>query len=242
MIRSASNHRWIALLVSLALVVASCGDDNNTPAEPAGASDEGPTELTGLLRVEAGECGDAGVTSGSSFRMVQAGGSLEEGPFVPNGDSPCGDQTWTPLTPGTDGGLRLGEHQAAPEPAFDAEGNAVAGSVTKPATWFAVGFASATNPVDPQTGIEVQPPELQVGADGNVTGDLRAFAASWNGQHFNQGAPKPDGSSSGNTAGPTGTYDEATGQLVLEWSSQISGGAFDGFTGIWRLEGTLETN
>lgn len=233
-----SRRTWFAVLIVLALALASCGDDAATePAEAAGAD---AIELVGLLRLDAGTCGDDGVASGSSFRMVQAGGSLDEGPFVPNGDSPCGDQTWTPLAPGTDGGLRLGDYQPAPDPAFDADGNAVAGRVTEPATWFAVGFAAATNPVDPQTGVDVPPPALRADTAGGVDGDLRAFAAAWNGQQFNQGAPKPDGSSDGNTTPPSGTFDPDTNRLVLEWSSQISGGAFDGFTGIWRLEGTFE--
>jgi hypothetical protein len=29
--------------------------------------------------------------------------------------------------------------------------------------------------------------------------------------------------------------------VLLEWASQIVGGAFDNFTGVWHLEGTLET-
>lgn len=235
-------HLALALLAVAALLVAACGDDDaateRSDGGDGGAAEE--TELSGLVRIEEGECADAGVTAGSSFRMVQSGGSLTEGPYVPNGDSPCGDQTWTPLGPGSDGGLVLGEHQPMPEPAFDENGNAVAGRVTEPTTWFAVGFGTATNAVDPQTGVEVPAPVLRVDADGNVTGDLRAFAASWNGQHFNQGSPKPDGSVEGNTTPVTGTYDEDTGRVVLEWSSQISGGAFDQFAGIWRLEGVLE--
>ena len=34
-------------------------------------------------------------------------------------------------------------------------------------------------------------------APASCTGDLRAFGASWNNQNFNQGAPKPDGSTPG---------------------------------------------
>lgn len=238
---SARRRRWPVPVAILALLVAACDDASTEESTDRAGDETGTTELVGLLRVETGECTDAGVTSGSSFRMVQSGGSLSEGPFVPNGDSPCGDQTWTPLAPGTDGGLRLGDHQPTPDPAFDADGNAVAGRVTDPATWFAVGFATATNPVDPQTGVEVPAPTLSVDEDGILSGDLRSFAASWNGQHFNQGAPKPDGSVDGNTAAPAGSYDETTGRIVVEWSSQISGGAFDDFAGIWRLEGVLET-
>ncbi len=214
---SPRRRRLLVLAVVAAFVAAACGSDDGTePAatQPTSDGSEQPQarELAGLIRIEPGECADAGVTSGSSFRMVQSGGSLADGPFVPNGDSPCGDQSWTPLAPGADGGLLLGEHQPTPDPAFDANGNAVAGRVTEPATWFAVGFATATNAVDPQTGSEVPAPRLEVDADGAVTGDLSAFAASWNGQHFNQGSPKPDGSMEANTTPVTGSYDEARGR------------------------------
>lgn len=239
---SAPIRRLLAVAAALLLVAAACGDDDDTGSAADGDAPAGATELSGLLRLDAGSCDDAGAATGSTFRMVQSGGTIADGPFVPNGDSPCADQTYTPLAAGSDGGLLLGQHQPTPDPAFDDAGNAIAGQVTEPTTWFAVGFATATNEVDPQTGVEVAAPVLTVDENGTVTGDLRAFAASWNGQHFNQGAPKPDGSSDGNTSAPTGTYDVDTGALVIEWTSQISGGAFDGFTGVWRLEGTLETS
>jgi hypothetical protein len=50
----------------------------------------------------------------------------------------------------------------------------------------------------------------------------------------------PQGAKPGLTAGPTGTYDAATKRYVLEWSSQIVGGPFNNFTGIWHLEGVFE--
>jgi hypothetical protein len=68
-------------------------------------------------------------------------------------------------------------------------------------------------------------------------GDLSALNAAWNGQQFNQGAPKPGASPPGNA---TGTYDAKTGAYTLEWSSPIAGGPFNGFTGVWHFEGTFE--
>jgi hypothetical protein len=59
---------------------------------------------------------------------------------------------------------------------------------------------------------------------------------SWNGQQFNQGAPKPGG---GGQA--SGTYDKATGRYTLDWTSAIKGGPFDGFIGVWHLEGIYRT-
>jgi hypothetical protein len=74
---------------------------------------------------------------------------------------------------------------------------------------------------------------------GRLGGDLSAFDATWNNQSFNQGAPKPDGSLPGNTSAPSGTFDAATGRFTLTWTSQIVGGPFDKFTGLWHLEGTF---
>lgn len=198
--------------------------------------------LVGTFTVDPGRCETGPVTAGSYFRMVQPGGEPASGPYVDNGDSPCADDSYTPLRPGSDGGLRTGEHQPHPDPAFDGSGNALADRITQPQSFFGTRFSTATNPVDPQTGTQVGPPQVGHDGAGNLTGDLRAFAAAWNGQHFNQGSPKPDGSRPSNTAGPTGTYDPDTGRYTLRWSSRIQGGPFDNFTGVWHLEGTFESD
>lgn len=224
-----------ALLLVLALLAAGCGGGDDT--EPATRADRGQ-ELVGLFRIVAGRCEGGGVSSGSYFRMVQPGGTVPAGPFVINGDSPCGDKTWTPLSPGSDG-LRTGRHQPHPTPAFDASGNALASAIAQPQAWFAVKFALATNPRDPQTGTTVAPPRVTA-SGGALSGDLRAWAAAWNGQHFNQGSPKPDGMRPGSTSGPRGTYDPSSRAYTLEWSSQIVGGPFNNFTGMWHLEGAFE--
>lgn len=215
--------------------------DRPYDAGPAASSAQaGDEALVGTFAITAGTCESGPVTSGSYFRMVTAGGTPESGPYVSNGDSPCGDESYTPLAPGTDGGLVTGSYQPHPEPAFDDDGNALAARLTQPEAFFGTEFSTATNPVDPQTGTDVPHPEVTHDGSGNLGGDLRAFAAAWNNQHFNQGAPKPDGSRPGNTRGPTGTYDPNTGAFTLEWTSLIRGGPFDGFTGVWHLEGTFE--
>jgi hypothetical protein len=86
--------------------------------------------------------------------------------------------------------------------------------------------------------VSVAAPSLSA-QNGALTGDLRAFAASWNRQEFNQGAPKPDGSTPGITARPSGHYDAATRAFSVNWASQIQGGPFSNFTGLWHLEGTF---
>ena len=117
--------------------------------------------------------------------MLQPGGTLEAGPFIPNADSACVDTTYSGLTAGTDGGLVTGAYQAAPEPAFDEAGNGLADAIFAPVTFFAVAFAGATDPAEAM-------PTLTA-TDGTLTGDLAAFTAYYGGASFNQGAPKPDG-------------------------------------------------
>lgn len=234
-----THRRW---LLALLLVVATACNGGSAGPGPTDGTGTGTGQLSGVLSLDPGRCDEdtGAVTGGSYFRMVQSGGDLTEGPFVPNNDSPCSDATYTPLEPGTDGGLLLGDHQPVPEPAFDEDGHALADRITAPQPWFAVRFGLSTNAVDPQSGEQVPPPEVARDGPGRLTGDLRAISASWNGQHFNQGSPKPDGTRPGDTRPVSGSYDPATGAYTLEWASQIVGGPFDGFTGLWHLEGTLE--
>ena len=159
--------------------------------------------------------------------MLQLDGTLDAGPFIPNGDSSCGDPTFSGLVPGADGGLVTGTSQAAPDPAFDEAGNGLADAIFQPVTFFAVSFAGATDPAEAV-------PTLTA-TDGVLSGDLSAFTAYYGAGQFNQGAPKPDGSGDG----PVGTIDVETGAYVLDWTSVISGGSFDGFTGVWHFEGTF---
>lgn len=223
----------IRLAVALLFVVAAaCGSSGSK-------SSAGGQQLKGLFKVDAGTCAGGGVTSGSWFRMVRSGGTVAAGPYISNGDSSCGDRTWTPLRPGADGGLRTGAYQPLPQPAFDPGGNGVAAAITEPTKFFAVNFALSTNANDPQTKTSTAKPSVAF-ANGRLTGDLRALAVAWNGQYFNQGSPKPDGSRPGNTSGPKGSYDSSTHRFVLEWTSQIVGGPFNNFTGLWHLEGTFQ--
>ena len=195
------------------------------------ASAGGGTPLTGTFRASAGAC--SGGITGSWFRMLSPTGSP-----VSNNDSSCSDKTYTPLSPGSDGGLVSGSYQPDPSPAFDGTGNGLAHRIFQPTRFYGVEFAVATDPTDPQSGTAVKAPSISANG-GTLSGDLRAFTVSWNNQHFNQGAPKPDGTSPGRTSGPTGTYDPSTGAYKLSWSSQIVGGPFNNFTGTWQIEGTF---
>lgn len=231
--RRSGGRRLGASVAVLLLLLAACGGGQKATDQAQSTGD-----LIGLFRITNGECASA-AASGSYFRMVQSGGNNETGPFVRNNDSTCSDKTFTPLASGADGGLLTGSYQPHPDPAFSDGLNAAASKIAQPTGWYAVKFALATNPKDPQTEADVAAPKITV-SGGRLVGDLRAFAAAWNGQHFNQGSPKPDGSKPGNTTEPTGTFDASTKKFTLEWTSQIVGGAFNNFTGKWHLEGVFE--
>lgn len=224
----------LAAILALLLAAAACSGGSTEPEGETAASGE----LTGTFGVVAGTCAEDGTRSGSFFRMVQPGGTVEDGPFVSNADSMCADKTWTPLAPGTDGGLVTGGYQPQPEPAF-AGNDGAASAIVLPTSFFAVKFAVSTNDTDPQTGKIAPAPSIVAAEDGTLSGDLSAVGVAWNQQHFNQGAPKPGGEEAGLTSGPTGSYDPETGAYTLEWASQIVGGPFNNFTGLWHLEGTF---
>ncbi|WP_069167986.1 hypothetical protein [Nocardia altamirensis] len=250
----------VALLAALAFTVPGCSSDSgDTPAST------GPVPLVGLLRFTPGSVSGDSV-AGTWFRMVQPGGTPEKGPYMPNGDSPAQNGSTTLLEPGTAGGLRIGGYQSEPNPGF-AQGNSLAASITKPTKFFAVEFGISTNPVDPQTQRRVPPPSV-IDDGGTLTANLSSWAASWNDQEFNQGAPKPpekqdaqvagaeqvqkvwdwvakqwfDKPSSDAAQGPsaTGSYDAKSRKFTLQWTSLIVGGPFNGFTGVWHLEGVFE--
>ena len=243
--RSLIRPVLLALLVIIALVAASCGSDSDSDDSSSDTTAGDTTETTaaaasgdlvGTFGIDPGTDGDE--VTGSYFRMVQSGGTVADGPFVPNGDSTATDQTYTLLEPGTDGGLTTGEFQPGPDPLFDADGNALADAIITPVAFFGVAFSATTSDTDPESGDPVDAVTI-TNEDGTLTGQTSALTAAYGGQEFNQGAPKPDGSLPGETTEVSGTYDAETGAYTLEWSSQIVGGSFDGFTGVWHLEGTF---
>ncbi|HZQ86601.1 MAG TPA: hypothetical protein VFA83_17270 [Acidimicrobiales bacterium] len=226
-----SSEGRLAAAATLALVLVGLF----AAAPPARAAG---TNLVGTFALTPGTCPSGGAT-GTYFRMVQPSGTVAKGPFVSNGDSTCADKTYTLLAPGSDGGAVSGGYQPAPSPAFDGQGNSLANRIVVPAVFFGVRFGLSTDPKDRQTGASVTPLAVQVDPAGKLSGDLRAWEATWNKQDFNQGSPKPDGSTPKLTTPAHGTYDAATGAFVLEWTSTIAGGPFNDFTGSWHLAGTF---
>jgi len=188
--------------------------------------------LDGTFRLAAGKFSGA-KASGTYFRMItgKSGGKTQ---YLANPDSRASDKTYTLGRPGTDGGLATGRFQPHPSPVFDAKGNARATKIIKPEPYTAIRFGVATLKQDPQSKKTSAVTSATV--DGRrLTVRLPGFTAEWNGEYFNQGAPKPDGSG----AAATGAYNAKTKHFVLSWTSKIRGGPFNGFSGFWHLEGTF---
>ncbi len=213
------------------------------PASDRVIAGQAAGELKGLFRLTAASC-TGGTPSGTYFRMIQPGGTAANGPYLSNTSSKCTDQSYTDMQPGTQGGLSTVAFQPQPEPPFTNEGGSQQGAndkITMPKEFFGSKYATATNQTDPQTSLPTVLPKIVVDGAGKLSGDMRAFAAAYQGQHFNQGAPKPDGSTPGATTLLTGTYDTGTKKFTMEWASTIVGGPFDNFTGKWHFEGVFES-
>ncbi|MBO0842764.1 MAG: hypothetical protein J2O46_06235 [Nocardioides sp.] len=255
--------RRVAALASAAAVaaagLAACGGSDSGSAGHA-------KQLVGLFKLTPGSAKGSQV-SGTWFRMIQVGGNAKSGPYMVNANSPADGGQVTLLKPGTSGGLRTGGYQSQPKPAFAADGASLANAITQPTAFFGVKFSISTNAVDPQTKAHVAPPTVYL-ENGKLKADMSAWAASWNRQDFNQGTPKPVSNAGAKVAGQekttkvwdwvsgtwleaapaagvtgkdaTGTYDPKTRHFTLEWTSLISGGPFNRFTGQWHLEGTFQ--
>lgn len=224
--------RALALTALVLATVVACSSGGSSPKSATG------TPLIGTFRLTGGVCTATGAT-GTYFRMIDPGGTIEHGKFFGNPDSKCADKSFSVQSPGADGGLLTGTYQPSAGKPFDATGNAQANRITQPGSFTAIKFGISTNPVDPQTNKKVAAPSI-IDTDGKLSGQITAWSAAWNNLYFNQGSPKPDGSRPGLTSPVTGTYDAATHKFVLTWASQVVGGPFNGFTGYWHLEGTFE--
>lgn len=196
----------------------------------------GREKLVGLFKLDPGIDQPSGGHSGTFFQMFSP-----NGPPMRNNSSPSKDKNFTPLPPGTDGGLRTDVYQEPPSPAFSGGniGDALAARITQPQEFFSTKFSVVTSPTDLQAGAPDPLPEIYVDDNGRLSGQLTAWVAQWNGNSFNQGTPKPDGTLPGTTTPLHGTFDRQTGRYALEWKSLIVGGPFNGFTGSWHLEGTF---
>ena len=189
--------------------------------------------LNGTFKLTPGTY-SGGKAHGTWFRMIISGNRAKKA-YLPNPDSRAADKTYTLGRPGRDGGLSTGRFQPHPSPAFDGKGNALANKIIRPQPFTAINFSVATLKVDPQSDKTVAVTSASVSGR-KLTVRIPGYTAEWNKQFFNQGAPKPDGSG----AAAKGTYNPKTKHFVLTWTSKISGGPFNGYSGLWHLEGTFK--
>jgi hypothetical protein len=228
------NHPFKSLCLAASLALGIVGMVALVAA-PVGATGSRAKPLVGVFRLTAGSCATTTPT-GTYFRMIYPGGSLTAGKYFDNPDSTCADKSYTLATPGTAGGLITGKYQPNPVPAFSASGGALANTIVEPQSFAAINFSIATNPKDPETGVAIPPPTIKV-KNGKLSGQIQAWSAAWNKLYFNQGSPKPGGTSPGLTEPVAGTYNARTNAFVLTWASAVVGGPFNGFTGYWHLQG-----
>lgn len=222
--------------------IAGPGSGGSTKSAGGGAPTGKP--LIGLFKLDPGKQAISGKITGTYFRMMANGAP------VTNQDSPFADKTYTPLSPGTDGGLSTVFYQPPPSPAFasigplgEANGNALANRIVLPQKFFQIDFSTVTDSVG-RPFTDATPVPVILNDNGRLSGQVSAWSAAWNGLYFSQGSPKPDGTLGGTwgysgTTPLTGTYDPATGHYQLSWQSLIEGGPFGGFSGQWFLEGTF---
>jgi hypothetical protein len=160
------------------------------------------------------------IASGSYFRMLQptaAGGGYFSNPY----STDTADKTYTPVSAGKDGGITTGKLQPAPTPPFDTQGNSLANLIIAPTSFTGINFGLATVASTPTISLK----------NGKLSGQLTGFTAEWNNQTFPQGS-----------SAVTGTYNAKTHKYTLKWSSLISGGPFNGFTGQWHLQGKFKAS
>jgi hypothetical protein len=257
-----------ATVVAILVVGGACIAVPTTPAGAKSTSGGRGRVLTGLFRLTPGTFA-GGHLGGTWFRMLQPGAKVKSGPYMRNANSSADGGLATLLRPGTAGGFRTAGFQSQPNQAFDAGGNSLASAIIRPTEFFGVKFSISTNRIDPQTKTACAPPTVVL-KNGKLTADMCSWAASWNNQNFNQGAPKPVRNTQAKSpgqqqaqkawdwvskrwlgsvpkatvtgGGAIGTFNPKTGRFVLQWSSLIVGGPFNGFTGLWHLQGVYRSS
>jgi hypothetical protein len=213
--------RLIILMAIGATLLAACSSSSKSTTSSSGSTPKGTHNLVGTFMPTAGVCSSAtGVPSGSYLEMLGGNGAV-----VKNSFGGCSNPAYTPIKPGTQG-LVTGTYQPQP-----------ANAIFSPANFFGSNFSVNTASVDHQTNMPVPPPSIQ-SASGVLTGNLEAIQVAYNGAYFNQGSPKPGGGYPGATKPLSGTI-SCNGAFTMQWQSQIVGGSFNNFSGIWHITGTF---
>jgi hypothetical protein len=206
-----------------------------TPTTPTPTGTPAGTPMLGLFKLTAGSAPLGQNPTGTWVEMLTGSGAP-----LPNLSSPSTNKDYTTFSPGVDGGLSTVAYEPSPSPAFagGTSGNALSDDIVQPVGFEGTNFSIETNAKDAETGQADPIPQIYDN-NGTLSGQITAWVAQWNGESFNQGTPKPDGTSPAPTTAVSGTYDAATGAFTLSWQSRIVGGPFDGYSGLWHLSGTF---
>jgi hypothetical protein len=204
--------------ITAAALAIGAGAANAVPVAGGAAT----TNLAGTFKISPGRYAK-GKVGGSYLRMIVPGG----GGYFQNPDSRSPDKSYTLIDPGGDGGLVTGRYQPSPTPAFDKKGNARVNRIMRPQSFDAIKFSVASLPKNPQTGASDPSPAIRVSGS-TLSGQVLAVTAEWNGQYFAQGS-----------SSISGRYNPKTRAFLLTWTSRITGGPFNGFSGYWHLKGTF---
>jgi hypothetical protein len=265
----------LGLVALLALMLSAyAGPFSTTQGVSANGHEQ---NLIGTFKLAPGICegasaageegGDIPLTGGGSyFRMTD--GSEK---FLTNQSSPCNPFTFTPLYPGSQGGLLTDpDRMEDPDnglfqprddpPCHPTTTGGTTDRIHQPQGFFGVNWGSATQAevIPGATGLASIPTIVWDTTNDTLSGDLSAFGMCWSNLFFAQGDPRPTGlppvSGTGqenecaepqprglSPAPVTGTYNPATGAYTLDWRSRIGGSFGCSFTGHWHFEGEFTT-
>jgi hypothetical protein len=202
-------RRAAAALVVLAGLAAACGGN---------AKAVGPSRLIGRFELTAGHCTTADARPTGSYLVVV---SAAQNHAVPNRRGGCADPAYTPLNPGTDGGLITGRFQPGPNPAFDGRRNSRARRIIAP-TWFGpyrFGFATTSrDQQDAPSGAPTYPAPIALDTAGGLQVDLRSLVVTYAGKpHSSCRTSYGFGCWDLGSKSASGSYDAATHHFVLDW-------------------------
>jgi hypothetical protein len=223
-------RRFAVLLGALALALAAF-----TGAAQA-------VKLKGSIQLTAGST--TAPYTGSYVRLYE---TASPSTFYTNPSSPAADQTYTPVSNGTEG-LLLNSAEGLSNPAFDGGGNSLTNTLTTPTPFSTINFSVYLN--KPKKGIGAKGAVIVVGGGKLATvpvtsADLTGWTVAWGGD-AKYATP-------GSTAG-LGAGGNLTGQLVwvnpkdkalggtitLNWTAAITEPPFNAFTAEWQIVGTYK--
>jgi hypothetical protein len=208
--------RVLAGLVALVALASLSGCGGSAKAASA-------TKLSGEFGITQGHCTTARAKPTGSYLVVV---SAAAGHALQNPAGGCANPAYTPLSPGTDGGLITGRFQGQPVHVFDAHRNSRAVRLLAPVRFGRYRLGFATSPRDEQDapgGAAAYPPPAAIATGDALSVDLRSLVVTYAGR-----AGSSCESSFGlgcwelGSQNALGTYDATTHHYVVDWFTGAS--------------------